>query len=83
LVFRSNFISHTHILALGNVRKQLGLSFHGETRDVDWLLYGDVELEGLDKDVSLLQNTRNPHTDWIAECTSQHWHTWGDMGAKT
>lgn len=38
---------------IGNVRKQLGLSFLGETREADWLLYGDVKIEGLDEDVSV------------------------------
>lgn len=37
----------------GGVRKKLGLSFLGETREETWLIYGDVEVQGLDKDVSV------------------------------
>lgn len=37
---------------VGGVRKTLGLSFLGETREEDWLIYGDVEVKGIDSDVS-------------------------------
>jgi hypothetical protein len=37
--------------AVGNVRKLLGANFTGVTRTEEWLLYGDVEIKGLDHDV--------------------------------
>jgi 2-polyprenyl-6-methoxyphenol hydroxylase-like FAD-dependent oxidoreductase len=36
------------------VRKHLGVSFLGETRAEDAIIYGDVVVKGLDRDVSMM-----------------------------
>lgn len=36
----------------GGVRKALDISFLGETREESWMLYGDVEIKGLDVEAS-------------------------------
>lgn len=41
------------LLCIGLVRKQLGLSFVGETRDDQHLVLGDIHLGGLDRDVRI------------------------------
>jgi 2-polyprenyl-6-methoxyphenol hydroxylase-like FAD-dependent oxidoreductase len=38
--------------ARGPTRKLLGLSFEGETKDTDGMVWGDVEIQGLGSDVS-------------------------------
>jgi hypothetical protein len=38
---------------LGVVRKQIGLSFVGETREGEHWVFADVRLKGVDKEVSL------------------------------
>ncbi len=38
--------------ARGIVRKQLGVSFAGETNNVDKIVVGDIMIQGLDQDVS-------------------------------
>jgi hypothetical protein len=37
---------------LGSTRKLLGLTFQGETRDADGMVWGDVDIKGLTSDVS-------------------------------
>ena len=40
-------------LVIGVVRKALGLTFPGDTRDAEAMIVGDVDIKGLDRDVSL------------------------------
>ena len=43
---------------LGSSRKLLGLSFEGETRDADGMIWGDVRIRGLSNDVSFIHTFR-------------------------
>ena len=51
--------SHTRFyrLLLGATRKLLGLTFEGETRDTDGMVWGDVEIQGLPSDVRGIVHT--------------------------
>ncbi len=40
------------IIYTGNSRKLLGLTFQGETRDTDGMVWGDVTIKGLTSEVS-------------------------------
>ena len=50
--------SHSKFMPLGVSRKLLGMSFQGETRDTDGMVWGDVEIEGLTTDVRKFKDKR-------------------------
>lgn len=47
------FVSH-NMLCLGASRRLLGMTFEGETRDTDGILWFDAEVNGLTNDVCVL-----------------------------
>jgi 2-polyprenyl-6-methoxyphenol hydroxylase-like FAD-dependent oxidoreductase len=54
------------------VRKQLGLSFLGETRTEQNMALGDIVIEGLDNRVSCTSYFQ--HASHLS--SNQHWHMW-------
>lgn len=57
------------------MRKELDLSFLGETRGDDQrFVIGDLQVQGLDRDVSTLSPSVGHNIIFL-----QHWHFWGDM----
>jgi len=50
--------SHSRFMLLGASRKLLGMTFQGETRDTDGMVWGDVEIEGLTTDVRKFKGKR-------------------------
>ena len=63
-------------LRTGVVRRLLGLTFLGETREADEMIVGDVEIDGLTRDVSpqCLSAQRARIYFWIG---IEFWHLWG------
>ncbi|KAJ6625003.1 FAD binding domain-containing protein [Mycena sp. CBHHK59/15] len=65
--------------ARGPTRKLLGLTFEGETKDTDGMVWGDVEIEGLGSDVV----TSFPDRLMTHRSVPQYWHIWGKPGHFT
>lgn len=61
--------------ARGVVRKQLGLSFLGETRRIENFVVGDIRVEGLSQSVSIIHSS--PFLPRFSS-QAQYWHMWGD-----
>lgn len=79
-ILQRSVLPYLHLTRLlGPTRKLLGLSFQGETRDADGMVWADVEILGLSKDVRILVTS-----DFQTLLTlHQYWHTWGTPGQFT
>lgn len=63
--------------ARGIVRKQLGLSFLGETRVEGQILLGLVEVKGLGTEVRIRLSERQ--SPFVYRNVLQYWHQWGEL----
>jgi 2-polyprenyl-6-methoxyphenol hydroxylase-like FAD-dependent oxidoreductase len=64
--------------ARGAVRKQVGLSFGGETTMENFVV-GDMKLDGLDFSVSSFHLSSVGFKSQLNLTALQKWHLWGDM----
>ena len=64
-------------VTLGVVRKQLGLTFLGETSDAMRVFLADIYIKGLSTEVWPMFVTIH-----ASDLLMQYWHQWGDLSTK-